>query len=153
MATTEPIAPIRIAEIARATAEKIEAQGWCQGKLFNPLRGTLSARGASAIVCGIPPIAPMLFSPMRRNELAWREWNAVDSALGDYLGIPHGEACACGADHDNRASYWEDEPGRTAAEVCAALRGLADHQDKLADLDHGLTEIDWDISSLFKPQD
>jgi hypothetical protein len=140
MTTTVPT-PERIAELAAKAADIIERRGHCQHLLFDPRDGSMSFRGALALAVGLPPITPVLFTPMRRYDGPWLEFNTVDTALADFLGLVTTRDCNGGAYHDNRVIDWEDAPGRLPIEVTSALRGLAAANAEIAVLDMG--EIDF----------
>lgn len=81
----------------RAAARHIEKHGWCQGEMF-------SDAGASCAVGAIFSVTGLVGLPLCCKAL---------EAVSEHIGC-------------DKLSEWNDAPGRTAAEVIAALRAAAD---------------------------
>lgn len=124
----------QIAADLRAAAEVLERDGWTQ-KLYHDEFGCHCAEGAIALSVGqhvhVPdgadadwwanhPDAELLSCAdwswfAVPGTPAWdRRWEA-EAALARHLGIPR-----------DGVANWNDQPGRTKAEVVAALRAAAD---------------------------
>ncbi|MFF1417454.1 hypothetical protein [Streptomyces sp. NPDC058280] len=86
----------RVAAVLDQAADLLDAEGW--DPHLNPVIAAID-RAAGYTKPGIDPAA---------EEATLRAWDAVVVHLGEQLIVP-----------------WEDEPGRTQADVLAALRGAA----------------------------
>jgi hypothetical protein len=104
----------QIAADCRAAADVIERNGWHQGSFFvqdfrkPPQDCAVCAGGALNIaIHGMPWGSGLMKHVLRYND--------AFTVLSAYVDDPAGSV-----------ALWNDEPGRTAEEVTAALRGLAD---------------------------
>lgn len=97
----EQVRIYRLPEILDHAAEVIEEQGWCQGTLRNRA-GRVCAQGA----IGVAGCRVFDFSSLR-NEAVRHAIIALDNHVG------------------TAASRWNDQPGRTEADVIEALRRCA----------------------------
>lgn len=108
---TQPVEAWR--QVLLDAADKIERDGWCQGQRI--IDGRVCAHGAiEASITG---------DARGRHPLH----DAASVHLYHYLGRqnPGGSMCILTSSGCAGVGGWNDAPGRTAAEVCAALRGCA----------------------------
>ena len=96
----------QVAADLRAAAEVLERGGWTQGRYYRPETGCRCAIGAIVAVLGGHD------TEFTIPDEAQPRWRAVEGALEAHL--------------NHFIDIWNDEPGRTADEVIAALRAAAD---------------------------
>jgi hypothetical protein len=94
----------QVAADLRAAAEVLERDGWTQGVYHDLESGCRCAQGALDSIYGA-------------HEAEGSYDQAVEEAANDHLAAVIGTP---------RIISWNDEPGRTADEVIAALRAAAD---------------------------
>lgn len=111
-----------IAQVAadlRAAADVLERDGWTQGRYHDD----------DGCHCALGAIAVAIRGSSRPNPDRWKPWaeNAIRLRAGAAL-VAHSVGIPPDAYHHPRldVSDWNDEYGRTAAEVIAALRAAAD---------------------------
>jgi hypothetical protein len=88
-----------VADVLNVAADLIERDGWCQGYFTDPL----GRRCVDGAICATSTMLPTTH---------WTDRAAARSALLLWLGERHID--------------WNDAPGRTQAEVVAALRAAAE---------------------------
>ena len=89
------------AEVLRKAAGHIERRGWCQRRLIDECGHICLAQGLA-----------MAFADCVESQ----PWMKARLLLKEALGVPS----------DMGLAYWNDQPGRTAEEVIAKLREVAD---------------------------
>ncbi len=91
---------VTAAEVARKAADLLERDGWCQGRLY-------SDDGERCLLGVLIAVEQYLDTPDEVDEI-----DAVDEAIGCRVGTPF-------------LAKWNDAPERTADEVIALLREVA----------------------------
>lgn len=89
-------------KVLRAAAELIETKGWTEPR---------PGRRCRCSLCALDRVVE------RAGPASNREYRSAARALLDHLGV-------------DEVSVWEKAPGRTAAEVIAALRSAGDEAEK-----------------------
>jgi hypothetical protein len=140
--TQEPsdtgITEVTPAVILRGAARYLQLHGWIQGLLY------ADDPSLTPAACGLGAIGMAAFGrrlPTYEDVPApaeWRDYNRACDALDDYLNLTGAKAAAFLDDIDHWADEttdgaevndWNDEIGRTADEVIAALNAAADQWD------------------------
>jgi hypothetical protein len=126
------------ADILRGAARYLHQHGWRQGALYADDEHTTRTPSPTPAACALGAIGMAAFGeripdhPEQRP--GWRDYQRASNALDDYLTDTGAKNTVPVRDDDStdNASVgdWNDAPGRTAAEVIAALHAAADNYDR-----------------------
>jgi hypothetical protein len=135
--TAQPV-DITPADVLRGAACYLDLHGWRQGALYTDDRHTTDTPSITPAACALGAIGMAAFgeripdNPDHRPE--WRDYKRATNALDDYLALTGAKNSVPVTDDDSTDSAsvgdWNDAPGRTAAEVIAALNAAADDYER-----------------------
>lgn len=106
-------ATLTVADVLDEAAAVIGRQGWWQGGYYDPAAALAMPMNSCAVCVRAAINVAAGGQANGANDLA----RAATRAFETYVGL-------CGT-HPETAALWNDEPGRTVAEVVAALEGSA----------------------------
>lgn len=119
----EPEATWTPADTLRNAAVYLTRYGWLQGAYYQPgaLTPPADVLGAIAMVVYGTPVD----DPTDIALICWRDFADAAVTLADHLGITADFDTDAGFDIEATIYDWNDDPGRTADEVIAALNAAA----------------------------